>query len=82
MSLPRIMFMGEPVTLDLSDYMKKSVYDTNNDGIVDKISKITDIEELSTGYFEDAVPKSDATGETGWAEDIGGEIDEVDGGVI
>ena len=66
-----------PVTLvdlvyaiDTSDFMRKSVYDTDNDGVVDKLKKLTDIEELAVGYDDGEIPKVDADGNSTWAEDL------------
>ena len=72
-----------PVTFpfqDLSDFMRKSVYDKDNDGVVDKIKKVTDIEELATGYSDGDIPKINTNGTTTWDEDQGGSIDEINGG--
>jgi hypothetical protein len=72
MPMPKIMFMGDPVELDLSDYMKKSVYDADNDGIVDKLNKITDIQELATGATPGEIPKVQDDMSVMWADDDGG----------
>lgn len=80
MPLPNIIFTGEPVTFDTSDYMLKSIYDKNNDGYVDKLKKVTDIEELSTP-IENYVPKPDASGNTDWQPDDGGLTDVIGGSI-
>jgi len=68
------------ITQDLSDFMRKSVYDQDNDGIVDKIKKVTDIEEVATGYSDGDVLKTNASGDVSWDEDIAGTVDSIDGG--
>ena len=49
--------------------------------LLDKINKLTDVAELSTGKFEDAVPKATPTG-TKWAEDESANVDVINGGLI
>lgn len=70
------------ITADLSDFMRKSVYDIDNDGIVDKIKKVTDIEEVATGYSGGDILKTDSAGNVDWSPDEGGSsLNEVDGGI-
>ena len=78
MPTPNIVFTGDPIVFDTSDFMRKSVYDKNADGYVDKLKKITDIEELETpitGY----VPKPDSAGNTTWEPDEEGLTDVIGG---
>lgn len=79
MAMPKIAFMGSPVELDLSDYMKKSVYDTNNDGVVDRLNKITDIQELSSGAEPGEIPKVQLDSTVKWDEDNTGGGDAIGG---
>lgn len=81
MPIPSIVFTGDPIIMDTSDYMLKSVYDTNRDGYVDRLKKLTDIEELNTPV-EDYVPKSDSDGNVSWQEDSALGFDGINGGVI
>lgn len=71
----RLIHYGLGTDIDLSDFMRKSVYDANNDNVVDKLNKITDITELQSP-IEGDVPKH-IGGVTRWAEDESG-----DGGAI
>ena len=70
-----------PFAPDLSDFMRKSVYDKNDDGIVDKLKKTTDIEELAAGYDDGDIPKINSSGTTAWQEDINSTLDAIDGGI-
>lgn len=73
-----------PVTFpfqDISDFMRKSVYDKDNDGVVDKIKKLTSVEELATGYSDGDIPKINADGATVWGDDIDGSLTAIDGGI-
>ena len=81
MPIPSIVFTGDPVIMDTSDYMLKSVYDQNRDGYVDRLKKVTDIEELNTP-IENYVPKPDSDGNTAWQEDDAGGTGDVVGGSI
>ena len=69
------------ITEDLSDFMRKSVYDKNDDGIVDKLDKVTDIEELKTGFVDGQVPKI-SDGITSWDDYDSANLDEVNGGTF
>lgn len=71
-------------SLDLNDVMLKSEYDTDNDGYVDKIKKLTDIEELELGYVDGQVPKIDEFGDSTWQDDNadGEDFDIIDGGIF
>ena len=80
MPIQNIVFTGDPVTLDMSDYMRKSVYDKNNDGYVDKLKKITDIEELASPT-EGYVPKPDSLGNATWEPDEEGLTDVIGGSI-
>lgn len=73
---------GTPWPFDTSDFMRKSVYDKDNDGIVDKIKKLIHIEELSTGYSDGLIPKTTIDGDSSWEEDISMDIEVVDGGTF
>ena len=77
----KLLYNGWGADIDTSDFMRKSVYDKDNDGVVDKINKLTDVAELSTGKFEDAVPKATPTG-TQWAEDESANVYIINGGSI
>jgi len=65
-----------------ADVMLKSVYDTDNDGVVDRIKKITHIDELSTGIYTGAIPKLQSDGSASWEDDEGHDLDTVDGGLL
>jgi len=73
-------FLGQNCSCDTSDFMRKSVYDTNNDGVVDKLNKLIDIVELEEGFDYGEIPKVDALGNSAWAVDDTTDIDEVRGG--
>jgi hypothetical protein len=82
MAMPKIMFMGDPVQLDLSDYMQKSVYDIDNDGIVDKLNKVTDIQELAEGAMPGEIPKVQSDMTVKWDDDEAGGAGDAIGGTI
>jgi hypothetical protein len=60
--------------VDLSGYMRKDVYDTNNDGVVDKISKLTDITELANPQ-PGQVPVAIDNNNTDWDDAISSDVD-------
>ena len=77
----KILYYGWGTDIDTTDFMRKSVYDKNSDGVVDKINKVTDITELSTGKYEGAIPK--VVGDiVEWEDDNSGNVDIINGGTI
>ena len=77
----KLLYLGWGADIDTSDFMRKSVYDKDGDGVVDKINKLTDVAELSDGKYEGAIPKATPTG-TEWDDDNSANIDIIDGGII
>jgi len=81
MGMPKLIFLGNPMSLDMSDYMRKSTYDKDNDGMVDKIKKIKDIEEVKD-MQPGKVIKAIDTDTAAWADPSDIELTEIDGGTL
>ena len=77
----KLLYHGWGADIDTSDFMRKSVYDKDNDGVVDKINKLTDVAELSTGKYNGAIPKATPTG-TEWEDDNSANVDIINGGIL
>jgi hypothetical protein len=77
----KLLFHCCGADIDTTDFMRKCVYDKDNDGVVDKINKLTDVAELATGKYEGAIPKSTLTG-TEWDDDNSANVDIINGGKI
>lgn len=81
--IPKTIYYGkvQSVEIDDDDIMRKSEYDINRDGYVDKLKRLSDIQDVED-YKEGKVlviKNSDPE----WSDvETNVDIDEIDGGII